>query len=104
MNGAPVASAECLICGERLTDPESVKRGTGPVCAAKLSNFLAFAGSSHEEIAALALLDDATVARWLRKVAGALKAGRPADADMFLGAARRAAAAVRSVAADVMAA
>lgn len=28
-----VASGECLVCGRRLDDPESVDRGIGPVCA-----------------------------------------------------------------------
>jgi len=26
----------CLICGRRLTDPVSVRRGIGPVCLARL--------------------------------------------------------------------
>lgn len=30
-----MAVGECLICGRRLDDPESVDRGIGPVCASK---------------------------------------------------------------------
>lgn len=30
-----IASGQCLVCGRRLDDPESVDRGIGPVCASK---------------------------------------------------------------------
>lgn len=30
-------SGVCLVCGKELTDPESVHRGTGPVCAGKVT-------------------------------------------------------------------
>src|SRR5262249_803210 len=104
MNGAQVAKAECHICGEPLTDPESVKRGIGPVCAAKFQRFLAAAGSSLDEIGALPLVDDATVARWLRKIAGAVNSGRQSEVELFLAAARRAAKVARVEAAEERAA
>lgn len=91
MTTARIKHAECCLCGETLTDPESIRRGTGPVCAAKLTRFLATAGSSAEEVAALALIDDVAVARWLRMVARALGAGRAGEAGRFLDAARKAA-------------
>jgi len=31
----PEASSTCRICGRRLTDPESVKLGIGPICIKK---------------------------------------------------------------------
>lgn len=31
-----IAATTCKICGRRLTNPESVKRGVGPVCWAKM--------------------------------------------------------------------
>lgn len=87
---------DCAICGETLTDPESVKRRVGPVCAAKQTKSLAAAGSSAEEVAALSMLGDATVSAWLRKLAGAIAAGRSAHAELFLAAARKAAAIARA--------
>lgn len=30
-----IATGQCLVCGRRLDDPESVDRGIGPVCAEK---------------------------------------------------------------------
>lgn len=86
-----MTSPHCVICNEPLTDPESVTRGTGPVCAAKLTSFLAAVGSSAEEIASLALIDDSAVARWLRLSARAVGAGQTDQAKRFLGAARNAA-------------
>lgn len=89
-------TANCAICGETLTDPESVRLGVGPVCAAKQSRFLAAAGSSAEEIAALTLLGDPAVSLWLRRLAGAIGAGRGRDVQLFLTAARNAASVARS--------
>lgn len=91
MNGSKIETAHCLICGETLTDPESIKRGVGPVCAGNLSKFLATVGSSAEEIASLALIEDGSVARWLRVAMRAVAAGRDDEAKRFLDAARRAA-------------
>lgn len=93
MNVAQFEHAECCLCGEKLSDPESVRRGTGPVCAAKLTSFLAAVGSSTDEIAALAMIDDATVARWLRIAARAIQEGHYGRAERFLESARKAAAA-----------
>jgi hypothetical protein len=83
--------AECCICGEKLSDPVSISRGSGPVCAARLANFLVAVGSSAQEIAEIALIDDSAVARWLRVVARAVGAGRTEEAKRFFEAARAAA-------------
>src|SRR5262247_562036 len=91
MSGPKIKQTECSLCGERLTDPESVKRGIGPVCARKLSKFLAVSGASAEEIASLALVDDGAVSRWLHVAMRAVSQGRDGDARRFLNAARRAA-------------
>jgi hypothetical protein len=88
--------AECCICGERLTDPVSVSRGAGPVCAARLASFLLTVGSSASEVAALALIDDSAVARWLRVAARAVGAGQTEQAKRFFTAAREAAKVAQS--------
>jgi hypothetical protein len=88
---AQFEGAHCFVCGERLTDLESVRNQIGPVCAGKLSKFLAAVGSSAEEIAALALIDDGAVAGWLRVAARAVGAGHGEQAKRFFNAAREAA-------------
>jgi uncharacterized ferredoxin-like protein len=91
MTLAQYEHAECCICGEKLSDPVSISRGSGPVCAAKLANFLVAVGSSAQEIAELVLIDDSAVARWLRVAARAVGAGQSAQAKRFFEAARAAA-------------
>ncbi len=91
MNITQIEAAACFVCGETLTDPESISRGTGPVCASRLSGVLGAVSSSPEEIAALALTNDATVARWLRVFARAIQEGHYARARGFLQSARAAA-------------
>src|SRR5262249_54427428 len=88
---AQFEGAYCFVCGERLTDPEPIKREIGPVCAGKLSTFLAVVGSSAEEIASLVLVDDGAVSRWLRVAMRAVAAGRDDQAKGFFEAARKAA-------------
>jgi hypothetical protein len=96
---------ECCICGERLSDPVSIARGAGPVCAAKLANFLVTVGSSAEEVALLALVDDSATARWLRLAARAIGVRRSEEATRFFNSAREAAKVARRVrAAEQMAA
>jgi len=95
---------DCRVCGERLTDPESISRGIGPVCAGNLSKFLAAVGSSTEEIATLALTDDSAVTRWLRVAARAVGAGRIEEAERFFHAAREAAKVASAEAAEEKAA
>jgi hypothetical protein len=95
---------DCFVCGERLTDPQSISRGIGPVCAGKLTKFLAAVGSSAEEIAALALIEDGAVAKWLRVAAKAVGLGRIEEAKGFFKSARRAAAAAQAEAAEEKAA
>jgi uncharacterized ferredoxin-like protein len=91
MTIAQFEHAECCICGEKLSNQVSIARGSGPVCAAKLANFLIAVGSSAEEIAALAVIDDGAVSRWLRVAARAVGAGQTAQAKRFFEAARAAA-------------
>lgn len=82
----------CSCCGRELKARKSVKLGVGPECAEKQIAFTSACGSTLEEIASLALLDDPTVARWIRMFAGALRVGRIRDGKAFIDAARRAAA------------
>jgi hypothetical protein len=92
MSVARIEQTKCNLCGERLTDPESIKRGIGPVCAKNTSKFLAAVGTSAEEVAALALVDDSAVARYLRVSKKAFfRDGREDIAKRFLEAARAAA-------------
>lgn len=86
-----LASTFCSVCGRELTARESVKLRTGPECADKQQAFVAGCGSTLEEIASLALLDDPTVTRWVGKFAAALRIGRIRDGKAFIEAARRAA-------------
>ena len=81
----------CSVCGRTLRDRKSVELRIGPECADKQQAFVAGCGSSLEEIASLALLDDPTVTRWVGKFAGALRIGRIRDGKAFIEAARRAA-------------
>jgi len=104
MTTAQLEHAECCVCGERLIDPISVSRGSGPVCAARLANFLVTVGSSAEEVAALALIDDSAVARWLRVAARAVGAGQTEQAKRFFAAAREAAKVARAEVAEEKAA
>ena len=89
-------ATRCQVCGETLRDPESISRGIGPICAGRLTKFLAAVGSSAEEVAALALIDDSAVARWLRVAARAVGAGQTEQARRFLNAAREAAKVARA--------
>jgi ABC-type lipopolysaccharide export system ATPase subunit len=77
----------CKICGEALRDPNSIRAGIGPVCAANLTRFLAAVGSSAEEIAALALIDD-NVSRLLRCAERAAGLGHVPQAKSFIERAR----------------
>lgn len=91
MNGARIEQTRCNLCGERLTDPESIKRGIGPVCAGKLTDFMAVVESSVEEIASLAVVDDGAVSKWLRVAKKAFAAKQHDQAKRFFAAARCAA-------------
>lgn len=82
---------ECQMCGRTLTDPESIANGVGPECAAKRAAFLAAGGTTIEEIDALALLDNATVIRWISLASRAMRAGCKSDFQSFVQAARNAA-------------
>jgi hypothetical protein len=83
--------ADCFVCGERLTDPQSISRGIGPVCAGNLTKFLAAVGSSAEEVAALALMGDGATSRMLRVAMKALAFGHNERAMRFFESAREAA-------------
>lgn len=77
----------CRICREELRNNDSIRAGIGPVCAAKLTKFLAAVGSSAEEIAALALIDD-NVSRLLRCAERAAGFGHVTEATALLERAR----------------
>lgn len=42
-----IATGECIVCGRRLDDPESVDRGIGPVCAANYNHRTAVQFVAH---------------------------------------------------------
>ena len=86
-----MSAQNCQICHRALRNQDSIRQGIGPECEAKYKRYLAAAGTTEAEIAALALMNDPTVTRWVSKIGAAIAAGRQKDVNAFLGAARRAA-------------
>lgn len=84
---------KCQMCGRFLKAEESIKNGVGPECADRMARFTGACGTSVDEIGTLTLIDDPTVAKWLRCFAGAMRNHRPDLATRFIQAARREAAA-----------
>jgi hypothetical protein len=94
---------KCQICKRQLTNPESISRGIGPECAARYADLVGAAGSSVAEVESLESLNDPKVNRWLNSARQAIGCRRLGDAEMFLGAAREAAALLQPVQEEVKA-
>lgn len=48
----------CEFCGEQLTDPESITRGIGPVCAKKQTAAFDSVGTTAHEMAQIAVMNE----------------------------------------------